>query len=249
MKTTAQQKHDQSMENLICIGVDRRMDKDTLLYKEIILENRQKTMKKTKGPECHLTFTKETPYESKHEFNSENTIKAILVDNTNANTGYEGGMVAILEKKLKKQLHTIGCSLHHNELPFRAFFKNIDGCAKGPTAFSGPLGKLCSKDCHDLPQISFPTISSPLDSILKIDKIHDLSCDQRLLYEYAVGISRGKVDSRYASWKIGPLNQARWLTLAIRFMDLWCIPTKAHNNTPQFDKFYHKCVCHLLVWN
>ena len=34
-----------------------------------------------------------------HEFNSENTIKAILVDNTNANTGCEGRMVAILEKK------------------------------------------------------------------------------------------------------------------------------------------------------
>ena len=29
-------------------------------------ENGQKTMKKTKGPECHLTFTKETPYESKY---------------------------------------------------------------------------------------------------------------------------------------------------------------------------------------
>ena len=156
-----------------------------------------------------------------HEFNSENTIKAILVDNTNANTGCEGRMVAILEKKLKKQLHTIGCSLHHYELPFRALFKNIDVCAKDPTAFSGPLGKLCSKDCHDLPQIPFPTTSSSLDSTLKIDKIHDLSCDQRLLYEYAVGISRGKVDSRYASWKIRPLNQARWLTLAIRLMCLW----------------------------
>ena len=109
-----------------------------------------------------------------HEFNSENTIKAILVDNTNANTGCEGGMVAILEKNFFLNLHTNGSSLHHNELPFRALFKNIDGCAKGPTAFSG---KLCSKDCHDLPQISFSTISRPLDSILKIDELHDLSCD------------------------------------------------------------------------
>ena len=92
--------------------------------RKFVEENGQKTMKKTKEPECHLTFTKETPYESKylthrvlpnigatgavhaeqvvnvlHEFNSENTIKAILVDNTNANTGCEGGMVAILEKK------------------------------------------------------------------------------------------------------------------------------------------------------
>ena len=97
----------------------------------------------------------------------------------------------------------------------------MDSCTKGPTAFSGPLGKLCSKDGHELPQLSFSTISSPLDSILKIDEIHDLSCDQRRLYEYAVGISRDKVDSRYASWKIGPLNQARWLTLAIRLMCLW----------------------------
>ena len=35
VKTTAQQKYDQNMENLICIAVDGRMDKDTLLYKEI----------------------------------------------------------------------------------------------------------------------------------------------------------------------------------------------------------------------
>ena len=80
--------------------------------RKFVEENRQKT----KGPERHLTFTKETPYESKylthrvlpnigatgavhaeqvvdvlHEFNSENTIKAI--------TGCEGGMAAILEKK------------------------------------------------------------------------------------------------------------------------------------------------------
>ena len=119
-----------------------------------------------------------------HEFNSENTIKAILVDNTNVNTGCEGGIVAILEKKLFLNLHTISSSLHHNEIPFRALFKNINGCTQGPTAFSGPLGKLCSKDCHDLPQILFSTISSLVDSILKIEEIHDLSCDERLLYVF-----------------------------------------------------------------
>ena len=81
--------------------------------------NGQKTMKKkkNKGPECHLTFTKELTHrvlpnigatgavhaeqvvDVLHEFNRENTIKAILVDNTNANTGCEGGMVTILEKR------------------------------------------------------------------------------------------------------------------------------------------------------
>ena len=66
VETTAQQKHDQNMENLICIAVNGRMDKDTLLYKENVEENGQKAMKKTKGLERHLTFTKETPYESKY---------------------------------------------------------------------------------------------------------------------------------------------------------------------------------------
>ena len=100
------------------------MDKNLLGIRKFVEENGQKAMKKTKGPESHLTFTKETPYESKylthrvlpnigatgavhaeqvvdvlHEFNSENTIKAILVDNTNASIGCKGGMVAILEKK------------------------------------------------------------------------------------------------------------------------------------------------------
>ena len=46
VKTTTQQKHDQSMEILIYIAVDGRMDKDTLLYKENVEENGQKTMKK-----------------------------------------------------------------------------------------------------------------------------------------------------------------------------------------------------------
>ena len=34
--------------------------------REFVEENEQKTMKKTKEPERHLTFTKETPYESKY---------------------------------------------------------------------------------------------------------------------------------------------------------------------------------------
>ena len=113
------------MENLISIAVDGRMDKDTLLYKEICGGKWTENYEKIKELESHLTFTKETPYESKylthrvlpnigatgavhaeqvvdvlHEFNGENTIKAILVDNTNANTGCEGGMVAILEKQI-----------------------------------------------------------------------------------------------------------------------------------------------------
>ena len=97
-------------------------------------ENGSKILKKAKGPECHLTITKETPNESIYlthrvlpetgatgtvlaeqvvdvleKFTSLSPIKAVLVDNTNANTGCESGLVTLLEKK---NLHTIGCSLH-----------------------------------------------------------------------------------------------------------------------------------------
>lgn len=56
--------------------------------------------------------------------------KLSLLTNTNANSGCEGGFAAPLERKLNRNLHTIGCSLHQNKLPFRALFKHVDGTTK-----------------------------------------------------------------------------------------------------------------------
>ena len=74
------------------------------------------------------------------KFKSLSTIKAVLVDNTNANTGCEGGLVTHLEKKRKRNLHSIGCSLHQNELPFRALFKHLDGITKSPHYIQWSIG-------------------------------------------------------------------------------------------------------------
>jgi hypothetical protein len=68
-----------------------------------------------------------------------------------------------LENKIQHKLHTIGCSLHQNELSFRAVFKHIDGSTKSPTLFTGPLGKLCEINNEHLPQVEFTNIRSPLD--------------------------------------------------------------------------------------
>ena len=35
------------------------------------------------------------------------------------------------------------------------------------------------------------------------------------------GFPGGNVEPRYAAYRIGPLNQSRWLTLAIRLMSIW----------------------------
>ena len=134
-------------------------------------------------------------------------------------------------------MHTIGCSLHQNELPFRAVSKHLDGSTKSPTAFTGPLGKLCETAHHDLPQVEFTQLSGPLDH-MKFDEmtLDDLSSKQRLILEYVLGISKGKVNPRFAALKIGPINHAIWLTLAIRSMCLW---TKGAYPPELQDKLRH----------
>ena len=44
-----------------------------------------------------------------------------------------------LEKLLNRILLTVGCTLHQNELPLKAVFKELDGGATGPRSFSGKI--------------------------------------------------------------------------------------------------------------
>ena len=106
-------------------------------------------------------------------YNSVNTVKAVLVDNTSTNTGCEAEMVTALEKKLKK-VHTIGCSLYQNKLPFKAIFRIIDGTITSPTP-----RQLCDSNYHDLLQIKFELINGPQDNFyLPAEAMNDLSGDQ-----------------------------------------------------------------------
>ena len=105
MKTNAYEKHNENVENLLCIRVHGRTDKDTLHYKESVEENRSKILKKAKGPECHLTITKETPNESiylTHRVLPDIGVTGILLRLSLLTTrmqGCEGGLVTLLEKK------------------------------------------------------------------------------------------------------------------------------------------------------
>lgn len=108
------------------------------------------------------------------------------MDNASTNTDCEAWLVTALEKKLKRKLHTIDCSLHKNEFPFRTVFK-YDGTTKSL------LEKLCANDYQDFSQLEFNTNSVPLDNLhLTAGTLKDLSGDQRLLIEYAAGIFRGE---------------------------------------------------------
>ena len=149
-------------------------------------------------------------------------MQALLLDNTNVNTGFKTGIVACLERKLGRKIHLIGCTLHYNELQFQTIFKKVDCSTKCPNKFSEPLGKLISIDFHLNPQVKFTKIDSPVKILnTSSEVIKDLSHDQRLLLEYCLGISKGFVNPIFFKRKIGPLNNAKWLTLAIRIMALY----------------------------
>ena len=247
MKVKSDDHQSDGVKKLVCVGVDGKVDKKTLKYDEVEINGEPK-VKKAKGDEHHLTFTKEIgpgtgtylthrvlPLKGAtgdvcadialsvlQEYDSIETITAILVDNTAVNTGSEKGIVAQLEKKLDRKLHTIGCSLHQNELPLRHVFKSKDGTTKSPNSFSGPIGKLCDKDLEHLPQVNFVPIEGPLKDIDFPDEvINDLSSDQRILLEFTRGVASGSVNLRWLHHKIGPLNHARWLTLSIRILSLY----------------------------
>ena len=159
------------------------------------------------------------------EYNSKDTILAVLLDNTAVNTGFKGGIVAWLEKSLERKLHLNGCTLHQNELPFRAVFLHLYETTKNPQAFNGPIGKLASKEnIHLDPTVDFEPISPGSESLnLPDEVVSDLSTDQQLMYEYWVGITTGKMRGNFAQRKIGPVMHARCFTLATRIL---CLYTK-----------------------
>ena len=150
-------------------------------------------------------------YDALEEFDSLESIRAILVDN----------WVVKLEDKLGQNLHTVGCALYRNELPFRAIFKKLDDVTTGPQSFSGPLGKKCKKNAHNKPQFAVESIENPLQHSVKKEDFSGLSIDQRLLYEYTKEIGSEKVNKEYSSWKIGQLYHAAWLALAIRLVAVY----------------------------
>jgi hypothetical protein len=80
------------------------------------------------------------------EHESVSSLQAVLLDNTPVNTGYKGGLVACLERKLGRKIHMIGCFLHMNELPLRHLINDLDGPTVTGNRLSGPIGKLLHGD-------------------------------------------------------------------------------------------------------
>ena len=148
----------------------------------------------------------------------------MLADGTNTNTGWKDGMIAHTERDLQRQLLWLICQLHGNELGLRHFFDHCDGGfgTSGPDSFGGPIGKACKGELHLLDTVRFKIIETSLndfdDAVWK-----DLSCDQQLLYRWTKSIAAGTVPTDLACRVAGPINHSRWLTLAIRLLQLYTV--------------------------
>ncbi|XP_047136363.1 uncharacterized protein LOC124813413 [Hydra vulgaris] len=126
------------------------------------------------------------------EFNSVQSLIAVILDNTSSNTGCDSGLVVKFEKIINKNLHLLGCLLHQNELPLRHIISELDGKTVSANSFKGPIREAASNlILHEQPLFQFVPIKSEVELFVNKEVISDLSTDQRKLYEYCAGISKG----------------------------------------------------------
>ena len=242
---------------LQCIGADGKRNKKTKqrviqIFNGVetvkIVTKSQEHIVYTQPPGSYLTHSEIAPNKGTCiglaedfldviiENNSELSIEAVVCDGTNTNVGWKDGMLAHLERKLTppRLLLWLVCLAHGNELPYRAFFSYCDGGigTSGPDSFKGPLGKASCREVHLMPIVKFDPITSSLH-ILEDKVWKDLSRDQQLLYRYVHAIVAGKVPDDLARQVAGPVNHARWLTHAIREMQVY---TRTERPSPELVK-------------
>ena len=230
-------------------------------------ENEETKLKKGKGEEHHLTFTKEPGTESgRYLLTGSSQLKVQLLlflvmkftvswKSLTVFTPWKLSLLMQIQVAKEALLRSLrinlsgNCTLlifHSIRMSFLSGLSDLDGSTKSPTAFTGPLGKLCETDHHDLPQVKFTQLSGPLDH-MKFDEttLDDLSSDQRLLLEYVLGISKGEVNPRFAAWNLGHWTmQDGWLWQ----LD-WCVcgpevPT-THLNYSTCCEVYCASLCSL----
>ena len=107
--------------------------------------------------------------------------------------------------------------LHMNELPLRKLFIEIDGCSSGPDRFTGPIGKLITKE-YNLPIVNFQIIEIDDNFKSNLTNLENIGSDQKYLRDIILGISSGEVSDSLANRSPGKLGYARWLTHANRIL-------------------------------
>ena len=182
-------------------------------------------------------------YDWLDEKNITETIQAIGGDSTNVNTGWRGGAITEIEKRLKRKCIWLICALHTNELPLRHLMTSLDGKTISNNKFSGNIGKLIDTATTLKLQESIPSIGINIELPTLNEKVeNDLSADQKYLYQIVNAIKAGgQLPTSLQYRMIGPHNHARWLNLANRLCRIFCsehgLSTEDTNNLKLLVQF------------
>ena len=157
------------------------------------------------------------------------SLVAITCDGCNVNTGKHAGVIKRIELELDRPLQWLVCLLHLIELPLREKFRKIDGVTSGPRTYQGEIGEKIQPDLRTLQIVKFEKIFGKVEEI-QDQVLQNLSSDQKYLYEVALSVQTGNFPIRLATRSPGTLNEARWLTKAIRILRLY-----VSTNNPSFN--------------
>ncbi|CAH1098830.1 unnamed protein product [Psylliodes chrysocephalus] len=136
-------------------------------------------------------------------------LQVIGCDGTNLNTGHKGGVITLLEHRVKRPLQWFICELHANELPLRHLVQHLDGNTSGPRDFQGSIGRALN-ECEKLSIAKCQVIGSTLPNI----SFDDLGTDQKYLFDIFQAIINGTCSESLSKRNPGMLNHSRWLTTA-----------------------------------
>ena len=168
------------------------------------------------------------------DYNADITV--LGCDGAAINTGRKGGICLLFERSKGRPVHWFICQLHSNELNLRHLFTELDGVSSGPNSFKGILGKRCRGSVHKKATVQFAAVPGHVVAISE-ECLKGLSDDQRLLHMMATAIQSGSISANVSCKKIGRLNHARWLTLAIRLMRIYVATESPSRELQQLVRF------------
>lgn len=148
------------------------------------------------------------------------SIKAIGCDGTSTNTGDKGGVIRKLELRWNRPLQWLVCMLHMIELQLRALITKCGITSTSPRELSGTIGKRLAS-CQNMPPVKFVRIEFEYNTENLDAMSGSLSSDQKYMLDICKAISNSEVTPQLASRLPGPINHARWLTVANQILRLY----------------------------